>query len=65
LGIAHEDGLITAEDLKAPDAAAVATAAASVKATFPAEDVEMYLRTLAALDGDTWAHIETVFAPTP
>jgi hypothetical protein len=65
LGIAHEDGLITAEDLKAPDAAAVAAAATSVKASFPAEDVEMYLRTLATLDGDTWAHIETVFAPTP
>jgi hypothetical protein len=62
LGIAHEEGLITAEDVPAPDAGVIGAAAAAVKAIFPAEDVDLYLRTLAALDGDTWGNIEAALS---
>jgi hypothetical protein len=58
LGIVHEDGLITAEDVPAPAAEAIAKAAAVVKGSFPADEVDLYLRTLAALDGDTWSNVE-------
>lgn len=61
LGIAHEDGLITAEEVAAPDAARLRAAAEKVRGAFPADAVELYLRTLVALDPDTWAGIETVF----
>jgi hypothetical protein len=60
LGIAHEDGLITGEDVPAPTAEAVAAAATTVKAAFPADDLDLYLRTLATLDGDTWANVSRV-----
>jgi hypothetical protein len=62
LGIAHEDGLITAEDVSAPPADTLAAAAQAVRASFPSDDVELYLRTLATLDGDTWTHLEGVLA---
>ena len=62
LGIAHENGLITAEDVPPPDAAAIGAAASAVRAAFPPEDVDLYLRTLAALDGDTWSNIDAALA---
>ena len=60
LGIAHEDGLITAEQVDAPDRAKLAAAAEKVQATFPADDLELYLRTLLILDGDTWKALDTL-----
>jgi hypothetical protein len=62
LGIAHEDGLITAEDVQAPAPDQLAAAVQTVRAAFPADDVELYLRTLATLDGDTWTHLESLLA---
>ena len=62
LGIAHEEGLITADEVPPPEADAINAAVTRVKATFPPEDVILYLRTLAALDGDTWAQIDTALA---
>ena len=64
LGIAHEEGLITADELSPPEADAVASAAVTVKERFPAEDVDLYLRTLSALDGDTWGQVDGLLAPT-
>ncbi len=58
LGIAHENGLITAEDVAAPDPERLATAIRTVKASFDATDVQLYLRTLAALDGETWSNVD-------
>jgi len=58
LGIAHEDGLIAAEDLPAPEPARLETAIAAIRASFPADDVDRYLHTLAALDSETWAGLE-------
>jgi hypothetical protein len=60
LGIAHDSGLITAEQVTPPAGEQIAKAAETVRQQFPAADVDLYLRTLAALDGDTWAGVETV-----
>jgi len=60
LGIAHEDGLIASEEVSAPDAARLATAVSSIRASFPAPEVDLYLQTLMAIDPDTWGGIETL-----
>ena len=58
LGIAHENGLITAEDVSAPERDILAGAVQTIRASFPSDDVELYLKTLATLDGDTWTHLD-------
>jgi hypothetical protein len=58
LGIAHEDGLIAADDLPAPESEKLKTAIEAIRASFPADDVERYLDTLVTLDGETWAGLE-------
>ena len=58
LGISHDQGLITAEEVAAPDAAAVSKAVAAVREGFPPEAVDLYLRTLIALDPETWAALD-------
>lgn len=60
LGIAHENGLIADETVDPPDAARISAALATVRQSFDAPDVDLYLRTLVALDGDTWAAIDGV-----
>jgi hypothetical protein len=60
LGIAHEDGLITEENVQAPAREKLAAAVTSLKASFDPGDVNLYLRTLAALDGETWANMDGV-----
>jgi hypothetical protein len=60
VGIAHEDGLITEDDVKAPPEDRLAAAVSAVRSSFDAADVDLYLRTLAALDGETWAGIPAV-----
>jgi hypothetical protein len=62
LGIAHEDGLITADEVPPPDRSQLAAAVDAVRASFPAEDVELYLRTLGALDSATWANLDGALA---
>jgi hypothetical protein len=54
LGIAHENGLISEENLPKPDAAKVAQAAKDLGAQFPADDVSLYLATLVSQDPETW-----------
>ena len=58
LGITHEDGLIAAEDLPAPDPEKLKTAIEAIRASFPVDDVQRYLHTLVTLDGETWAGVE-------
>jgi hypothetical protein len=55
LGIAHEDGLITAENVEPPARAALGQAAANLTREYPAQDVSLYLSTLHAQDPQTWA----------
>jgi hypothetical protein len=63
LGIAHENGLITEDDVAPPDRERLSAAIAAVKSSHPPSDVDLYLRTLAALDEATWVNLDTVPAP--
>ncbi len=54
LGIKHEDGLIADEKMKPPSADALKTAATTLNASYPAEDVTLYLSTLMWQDPETW-----------
>jgi len=58
LGIAHEDGLISAEDTPPPDAAKCASASKTLAEKFPADRVALYLNTLLTQDPDTWAALD-------
>jgi hypothetical protein len=58
VGITHDNGLITQEDVAPPDADRLAAAVAATREAFPAEDVTFYLRTLVTLDGETWVNLE-------
>jgi hypothetical protein len=55
LGITHEDGLIADEELQAPSADRLRDAAKALGASFPADDVSLYLSTLMWQDPETWA----------
>jgi hypothetical protein len=62
LGIAHENGVISEEAVAAPPRAKLVEAIGRVRQTFPPADVDLYLRTLATLDGDTWAEVDSALA---
>lgn len=64
LGIAHDQGLITAEQVAPPDPERLRTAARALQGGFPDEDVALYLRTLSALDGETWGQLDGVWPPS-
>ncbi len=63
LGITHDNGLITAEDLAPPDTAKLAEGVRTLKGAFPADAVRLYLHTLVLLDGDTWANLVGLIDP--
>jgi hypothetical protein len=54
LGIAHENGLISEENVSKPEAEKLAGAAAQLMTTYPKEDVSLYFSTLVSQDPDTW-----------
>ena len=54
VGIAHENGLITEENIAKPETEKVQTAAKELATKFPAEDVSLYLSTLVSQDPETW-----------
>jgi hypothetical protein len=54
LGIKHEAGLIEDEDVQAPTPEALKNAAKTLAASYPAEDVSLYLSTLIWQDPETW-----------
>ena len=58
LGIAHENGLITAENVPPPSREALARAAAELASAHDSEDVAVYLSTLLWQDPETWGHLE-------
>lgn len=62
LGIAHENGLISEENMQAPDATALQAAAAKLRDAFPREDVELYFSTLRLQDPTTWGGLEALGA---
>jgi hypothetical protein len=60
LGIAHEDGLIASEELEAPSDEKLADAARTLSASYPPEDVALYLSTLVWQDPETWGALADV-----
>jgi hypothetical protein len=54
VGIRHEDGLIADEDLQPPSADALASAAATLRGSYPEDAVTLYFSTLVWQDPDTW-----------
>ncbi|SRR6266542_187098 len=68
LGIAHEDGLISEENLSKPELEKLRTAAAELATKYPPEDVSLYFKTLVSQDPDTWgelAELTTDDSPLP
>jgi hypothetical protein len=57
VGVAHEDGLITQEDVTKPDSDKLKAAVDEVAGKFPAEDVSLYLSTLVSQDPETWGEL--------
>jgi hypothetical protein len=57
VGVAHEEGLITQEDVGKPDSDKLKAAVAEVTGKFPREDVALYLSTLVSQDPDTWGDL--------
>src|SRR5262245_15836378 len=53
LGIPHENGLIQDDSVK-PEPEKLPVAVAALNAKYPAEDVQLYLRTLVCQDPETW-----------
>jgi hypothetical protein len=58
LGIKHEDGLISEEAVSRPDPDRLTAAVHAIAARFPAEDVALYLSTLAWQDPETWGALK-------
>ena len=54
LGITHENGLISEENVAKPDAGKLKAAAGELGSKYPAADVSLYLSTLVSQDPDTW-----------
>ena len=54
LGVKHENGLIADETLAAPAAETLQAAVRSLAASYPPEDVSLYLSTLIWQDPETW-----------
>ncbi len=54
LGITHENGLISEDNVAKPDPDKLKAAATELSGKFPPEDVTLYLSTLVSQDPDTW-----------
>jgi len=54
LGIAHENGLISEENVAKPEADKIKAAVEHLSANFPADEVSLYLATLVSQDPETW-----------
>jgi hypothetical protein len=65
LGIPHEHGQIQEESVPPPSADRLKAAVSTLRSSFPATDVDLYLRTLSTVDGDTWAELDTVLGDAP
>jgi len=65
LEIPHEDGLIAQDETPSPAADKLAAAAASLRSSFPAADVDLYFSTLALQDPDTWGALAAAPGPGP
>jgi hypothetical protein len=60
LGIAHDNGVLAAEEVTAPAPEQLQEAAAKLQTQFPKEDVELYFLTLLAQDPETWGGLADI-----
>lgn len=60
LGMAHEDGVISDEDVKPPAQERLQAAVAAISQSYPAEDVSLYLSTLMWQDAETWGGLANI-----
>jgi hypothetical protein len=60
LGIAHDNGVLNAEEVKPPELGQLKEAAAKLEAQYPKEDVELYFLTLLVQDPETWGGLADV-----
>jgi hypothetical protein len=58
LGIAHDNGLITQEEVPRPERARLQDAANALRQEYPEEDVQLYFATLVAQDPETWQDLQ-------
>ena len=58
LGIAHEDGLISGEEVPEQSPEKLKEAASAIAKSYPAEDVSLYLSTLVWQDPETWGGLK-------
>lgn len=63
LGIQHENGLISDENVTKPEAAKVQQAAKDLAGKFPPDDVSLYLTTLVSQDPETWEPLVETLNP--
>lgn len=64
LGIAHDNGVLAAEEITVPDPAKLKEAAATLRGQFPKEDVELYFLTLLVQDPETWGGLADLLETT-
>src|SRR3954469_17115757 len=64
LGIAHENGLITEENVAKPEPGKVRQAATDLASKYPADDVSLYLATLVSQDPEMWEALIDVAQPS-
>lgn len=57
LGIKHEDGLISDEDVPKLEAEKITSAAQELASKYPADDVSLYFSTLVSQDPETWSEL--------
>lgn len=60
VGIEHDNGLITAEEVEPPADEKLTAGVTAITAGFPEDAVRLYLHTLVVLDGDTWAGLDKI-----
>jgi len=63
LGIPHENGLISEDNVAKPDAEKVREAATELATKFAPDDVSLYLSTLVSQDPETWEGLIDVAEP--
>ena len=65
LGIAHENGLISEENVTKPDAATLKAAASELSSKYPKDDVSLYFSTLVSQDPETWGPLAELVSEAP
>lgn len=63
LGIAHENGVLKADEPKAPEPGQLKSAVAALRAAYPKEDVDLYFQTLLVQDAETWGGLADLIEP--